>query len=289
MSPSPSFNCFSNSNLAEIAARVVEEFRVEDGVFEGANGADISESAKKDGVQEDGEFEFAPVTWENSEAHSTVSADEIFHDGKILPLYPTVNSNRAPMNTGSQKGANIGPPIRKLFAEERETSTATSSSSSSDVDELDGVPADTYCVWRPKTAEDGGWKRGSFPGSLSKKWKLKDFLQRSFSVGSRDGLVLSSPSNRGRSKGEEETIKETLVGRKNSRKEKGLVFLSPSNSGRKNVSNNVKRPPAAAGKPTPPPYNRDSGEKRRSYLPYRQHQVGFFAYMNGLGKNLHPF
>lgn len=299
MSPSPSFNSFSNSNLAEIAARVVEEFRVQDGVFagnfdefycqKGGNAADISESAKKDGGKEDGEFEFASVTWENPEAHSTVSADEIFHDGKILPVYPTVNCNRNSMNSGSQKGAKIGPPLRKLFAEERETFIATSSSSSSDVDELDGVPADTYCEWRPKEAEEGRWKRSSFPGSPSKKWKLKELLQRSFSVGRKDSLVLLPRSDIGRSKGEEETIKESPVGRRNSRKEEGLVLLSPSNGGRKNVSNNVKRPPAAPGKPTPPPYNRYSSEKRRSYLPYRQHQVGFFAYMNGLGKNLHPF
>nr|GMD89775.1 uncharacterized protein LOC109155132 isoform X1 [Ipomoea batatas] len=56
-------------------------------------------------------------------------------------------------------------PLRKLFTEECETQ---SSCSSSEADELDGVPAETYCIWRPKPVDDDQLflerckKRGAF-------------------------------------------------------------------------------------------------------------------------------
>nr|GLL44636.1 uncharacterized protein LOC109150784 [Ipomoea trifida] len=56
-------------------------------------------------------------------------------------------------------------PLRKLFTEECETQ---SSCSSSEADELDGVPVETYCIWRSKPVDDDQLflerckKRGAF-------------------------------------------------------------------------------------------------------------------------------
>ncbi|KAL0440912.1 UNVERIFIED_CONTAM: hypothetical protein Sradi_0030100 [Sesamum radiatum] len=148
------------------------------------------------------------------------------------------------------------------------TMTTTSSSSSSEADDLEGVPADTYCVWRPnEAAAEGRCKKSSSTGSHSKRWKFKDLLHRSHSDGSKDRFLLLSPSNSGRKKENVERVKATAG--------------SPQKP----------KPPAPPPPPPPPPklYNRDGGEKRRSYLPYRQDLVGFFANVNGLSKNLQPF
>ncbi|XP_057804581.1 uncharacterized protein LOC131019961 [Salvia miltiorrhiza] len=308
ISLSPSFNSYSNSKLAEIAARVVEEFGSqelydEDFYFEreensatrqseeGANpdfvknsveegDCEYVESERENRVDDDEEFEFAFVT-RDSELPSPISADEIFHNGQIRPVYPVFNrdlfleslefpreNRKDEKGDGREKAPTIRLPLRKLFNEERETTmtmTTTSSCSSSDADELDGVPTESYCVWRPKeAAEEGRCKKSSSTGSNSKRWKfrVKDLLNRSHSEGSKDDFVILSPSNSGRKKQNEDRGKVTPV------------------SGGK-----VK----SAAAPPLPPLPVYGGEKRRSYLPYRQDLVGLFANVNGLSKNLQPF
>ncbi|KAI3454499.1 hypothetical protein Pfo_011162 [Paulownia fortunei] len=306
ISLSPSFNSYSNSKLVEIAARVVEEFGSEEiydefyfereensatqrtqdeensGYVERGRGNSV---IPEEDADEDEEFEFAFVT-RDSELSSPISADEIFHNGQIRPVYPVFNRDlflgrmefhedgnekgNGVRDSGSEKGPTIRLPLRKLFNEERETTmtmTTTSSSSSSEADELDGVPVETYCVWRPKEAAEGRCKKNSSTGSNSKRWKFKDLLHRSHSDGSKDSFVFFSPGNSGRKKENREIVKATPLG-----------------------AGKVKS--AAAPPPPPPPpllYSRDGGEKRRSFLPYRQDLVGLFANVHGLSKNLQPF
>lgn len=308
ISISPSFNSYSNSKLAEIAARVVQEFASEDlyedefyfereensatprseegedsECVERGGDSEYVERDSEDSVEDaDGEadFEFAFVT-KDSELPSPISADEIFHNGQIRPVYPLFSRDLflESMDFGCKNGEGKGDskkvpttrlPLRKLFNEEREstmTATTTSSCSSSDADELDGIPEESYCVWRPKeaaaVAAEGRCKKSSSTGSNSKRWSFKDLLNRSHSDGSKDDFVILSPSNSGRKKQNENRGKVT-----------------PVSSGK------VK--PSAAP-PLPPVCNRDGGEKRRSYLPYRQDLVGFFGNVNGLSKNLQPF
>ncbi|KAK4427137.1 hypothetical protein Salat_1482600 [Sesamum alatum] len=294
VSLSPSFNSYSNTKLAEIAARVAGEFdpdelygefcfdRRRNSAVQRVDGGGISENRVAEGEEseDEEEFEFAFVTRE-SEMLSPISADEIFHDGKIRPVYPVFNrgvllggvgfGNENEKENGvrdsvSSKGPRVRLPLRKLFIEERETTVTTSSSSSSEADELDGVAAETYCVWRPKEAaeeEDGRCKNSGSAGSTSKRWKLRDLLHRSHSEGSKDSFVTLSHSSSGTKKENEKGGKET-----------------PASGGK------VK---PAVPPPPPPPYNRDGGEKQRSYLPYRQDIVGIFGNVNVLSKNLKPF
>lgn len=318
ISLSPSFNSYSNSKLAEIAARVVEEFGSQelygDEFYfereeitaarrsEGGADSDYVEREREkiragdEGVREpvrgegenqnrtDGEeeFEFAFVA-RDPELPSPISADEIFHNGQIRPVYPVFDrrlflasmefSRENRMERGEDKKVPaIRLPLRKLFSEERETAmtmATTSSCSSSDADDLDGVPADSYCVWRPEAAAaEGLRKKSNSTGSNSKRWRLKvkDLLHRSQSDGSKDDFSVLTPSNSGRKKQSEDRGKATPVSA-------------------------AKVKSAAAPPPLPPTlgYSRDGGEKRRTYLPYRQDLVGFFANVNGLSKNLQPF
>ncbi|KAL2515727.1 hypothetical protein Fot_29698 [Forsythia ovata] len=163
LSLSPSFNRYSNSKLVEIAARVVEEFRAEDhseGLYDefypeseeivlSAKSQEENQADSKNVEQndvdgdEDEDFEFAFVT-SDSEFSSSISADEIFYNGQIRPVFPIFNrdlllGNETGNSDSSPKAAPIRLPLRKLFND----SETSSSSSSSEVDDLDGVPAAT--------------------------------------------------------------------------------------------------------------------------------------------------
>ncbi|XP_031106037.1 uncharacterized protein LOC116010679 [Ipomoea triloba] len=239
---SPSTDRCSDNNLVEIAERVVEEFRAEQGeagsefsdgddTFSGMEsdetlvsgeasedgvGVEEEEEEKSSDVEEDFEFEFAFAPRET--AFSPISADEVFCNGQIRPIFPVHKRNLligeeeflngncnsvAVSNYGVDQRISSTPqpvkprlPLRKLFTEERET---LSSCSSSEADELDGVPAETYCVWRPKPADDqlspGRCKKSNSTGSgsgSSKRWKFRDLLYRSNSDGKDAFVFLTS-------------------------------------------------------------------------------------------------
>ncbi|KAG6386176.1 hypothetical protein SASPL_155067 [Salvia splendens] len=300
ISISPSFNSYSNTKLAEIAARVVDELAsqevyddefyfedisanrrseefansdfVKNSVEEGDSDYVETEGENQNRVDDD-EFEFAFVTTRDSDPPSPISADEIFHNGQIRPVYPVFNRDlfriEFPRENRNELGENVPTirlPLRKLFNEERETPmtmTTTSSGSSSDADELDGVPADSYCVWRPpnKAEAEARCKKSSSTGSNSKRWKfkVKDLLNRSRSEGSKDDFsVLNSSKKQSEDRGK----------------------VAPVSGG-----GTVK----SAAAPPLPPLPVHGGEKRRSYLPYKQDLVGLFANVNGFSKNLQPF
>ncbi|KAL2515754.1 hypothetical protein Fot_29725 [Forsythia ovata] len=277
LSLSPSFNRYSNSKLVEIAARVVEEFRAEDhseGLYDEfypeseeivlsaksqeENRAD-SKNVEQNDVDgdEDEDFEFAFVT-SDSEFSSSISADEIFYNGQIRPVFPIFNrdlllGNETGNSDSSPKAAPIRLPLRKLFND----SETSSSSSSSEVDDLDGVPASTYCTWRPKASEEeeaeGRCKKSSSTGSTKKRCTFKDLLHRSHSDGDHGPLVSLSPSKQ----------------KENEKIKKG-----------------VETPVVGGGKvKAVAQYARNGVDRRRSYLPYRKDLVGFFANVNGLSRN----
>ncbi|KAL2521802.1 hypothetical protein Fot_25725 [Forsythia ovata] len=131
-----------------------------------------------------------------------ILTDEIFCNGQIRPVFSiferdlllrNMNLKRENLgengtkNSGSSKGPSrtVRLPLRKLIIEERET---TSSDSSSEADELDGVPPETYCVWRQKASAEeavnaeaeGPCKKSNSTGS-SKRWRFKDLMNWSHS------------------------------------------------------------------------------------------------------------
>nr|GMC48289.1 uncharacterized protein LOC109149171 [Ipomoea batatas] len=139
----------NNSSLADIAARVVEEFRAEN---------------------ENDDDEFLYVGDLDAELSLISTADQIFYNGQIRPVFPIFNPNYWESATGTSSMCNsslsssgdeqqqqkvstppqtmIRLPLRKLLlSEDQET---PSSCSSSEADELEGIPEGMYCVWRPK-------------------------------------------------------------------------------------------------------------------------------------------
>ncbi|KAA8540820.1 hypothetical protein F0562_024783 [Nyssa sinensis] len=210
LSLSPSFNSYSSGKLAEIAARVVEEFRAEsesevDELF-AFKSEEVSSQEKLQGEEvkddneeeEDEDFEFAFAGREPDS--STISADEIFYNGQIRPMFPIFNrdlllgdsENENSVSSKPPTPSSVRCPLRKLFIEERDSPSC----SSSEADELDRIPSGTYCVWTPKaTAEQspGRCKKSNSTGS-SKRWKFRDLLHRSNSDG-KDTFVFLTPSN----------------------------------------------------------------------------------------------
>lgn len=121
---------------------------------------------------DDGEdFEFAFVSDPNADA-AVSAADDIFADGKILPIYPSpfFSSN---LNKGSSK------QLRNLFLEEveEEKNDPSSKSSSASADQLEGIPEGTYCVWTPKSSSSALKKSGSTgTSSSSLRVKIRDLV-----------------------------------------------------------------------------------------------------------------
>ncbi|OWM65447.1 uncharacterized protein LOC116215593 [Punica granatum] len=282
LSPSPSLTCYSSGNntLADIAARVVHELSLQDHGLEGdladpeelffhepqpelpllqlqhqqeeeeEEEVDDDEEVYHDG---DEEFEFSFVC--GVPESSPVSADEIFHNGQIRPMYeyslPATLSRPPLAHRRRQEAVNQGrprrPALRFLMGEDDprvgEPPEPGFSCSSSESDELEGVDPGTYCVWAPREASPGRdrCRKSSSTGSGSRRWKLKHLLlNRSNSDGRTDALAVPPPTTKG----------------------------ADGDCGK-------------VGGVT-------EGQGRRSYLPYRTDLVGFFSNVNGLSRNLHP-
>lgn len=239
------------------------------------------EEVEDEEVNKDDDFEFPSVCVQS------ISADEIFCNGQIRPVFPVFgrkdvffpggvgSCGDAKSNCSSSKASNPSSPIRvslrSLMREERDSVASCSSSESSD--ELDGVPAETYCAWTPRSAAEAPerWRKSGSTGS-SKRWKIRDLLlRRSNSDGRLPSVFLGNSSAR--------KLKDERVSAKATTTEKtsfGGGEVVPVTAAQEEDYGVAAA--ASAGK---------EGECRRSSG--RQDWVGFFTNVNGLSSNLHPF
>ncbi|GER36871.1 hypothetical protein STAS_13252 [Striga asiatica] len=193
----------------------------------------LAETAER--VAGDDDFEFSLVHQDG----------EVPIDGQIRTVFPVFNRDLLDSSESS-----VAVPLSRLFIEEDREPDCPPSCSSSEADELENVPAGTYCVWRPKMLSQ--CRKSKSTGSASRRWKFRDLLRRSKS----DGMG-------------------------------SFVFLTPNrNKEGKAVRSADHRPPASASASAHEPfYVRNKavkeGNKKKSYLPYRQELVGFFANVSG--------
>lgn len=321
LSPSsPSFSSYSSANLAEIAARVVEEFRQQEpedseDIFninwerpqeeeeEGRGGSNFdddvalfSQQKHEEEEEEEEEFEFAVVCNKKQEC-SSITADEIFFNGQIRPLYPLFNRDlllhdydqndaaapspapvASPTTTTTTGKSGNRLPLGKLMSEERETSVSCSCSSS-EADDLDNLPPGTYCVWTPKPSKESqspgrSCKKSHSTGS-SKRWKFRDLLYRSNSDG-KDTFVFFTPLVTGN----HHNKKTTAAARHRHHRRQDSQDYNKSSSG--SATGTGKAVNKAAVNKEHYVRNRSVKEedKKRSFLPYRQDLVGFFSNVN---------
>ena len=312
LSLSPSFNLYSpGTEYAEVAAQVNGDFNAklkleafgsefdepeneETEVFDekprDEPEVEVEEEEEEEG-EEDDEFSFACTNPDGS----PISADDIFVNGQIRPIFPIFNQdllfgdNYIGDSRSKEDSLALRPPLRKLFVEERDPSLP-SSSSASESDELEQVPSGTYCEWSGGKAVETSPELSKKCNStwFSKLWRFRDLVHRSNSDGKDAFVFLNHPS--ANAKPSNETAKKNdksvkkVSGVENNNKDNQNVKAKPkakakakttssSAHERHYVSNRAKR----------------EGDKRKSYLPYRQDLVGFFTNVNGLSRNVHPF
>ncbi|GJN15310.1 hypothetical protein PR202_gb02211 [Eleusine coracana subsp. coracana] len=239
------------------------------------------------------EFEF-PFVSRDSPAGTAAPADELFADGRIRPFYyPAFGHGAAAQPTHPSAAAppRVRGQLGRLFLEEsRErnsstSSTASTSSSDGGGGELESASPESYCLWTP-----GGSSSSSPRPSPPRK---------SGSTGSMARW---------------RRISELVVGRSHSDgKDKFMFFPAPQPS----KPNKPKDPAALSSnttkhhdKPKPSPAIRKQASPaeveaahrivygggvpgaspRRTFLPYREELVGFFANVNGVSRShQHPF
>ncbi|GJV50424.1 hypothetical protein Tco_1440636 [Tanacetum coccineum] len=173
---SPSFTSHSSNSLADVAARVISEYRQNnndyDHIFNFKNSnpqKHYNEDGNDNDNDNDEEFEFA-IAHENSSSSC--------HDDHILsPQYPlfdtslllTVDPNLLKLVTvdiNRTKSLVVRLPLIKLFNEDRDFVSSEAD------DDLEGLTPGTYCVWKPKTiSQEKCSSRNS-----SRRWKLRDVL-----------------------------------------------------------------------------------------------------------------
>ncbi|MFS7910758.1 hypothetical protein Hanom_Chr02g00109981 [Helianthus anomalus] len=215
---SPSFNInSSNDDIADIADRVVQQLRIENG-FENDYDFSFSDDDNNPNVitnesetrirgtqiqqDEQDEFEFPVISRDsNSNSNSSVSVSLLTDEDQISLQYPLFDqsllsqtdliakssdvADNSPVTEPEPEPKPVTSPrksLKKLFSEDYDAP----STSSSETDDLDGVTPGTYCEWKPKTERElprGKHKKSNSVSinNESKRWKVRDLLKRSYS------------------------------------------------------------------------------------------------------------
>ncbi|BFG26885.1 hypothetical protein CerSpe_131590 [Prunus speciosa] len=268
----PSFNSYSSSKLADVAAKVCQELDHLNLLDKSNNSAEQQEHDDHRNDDVDDDFEFV--------SFQSTGSQVFFDDNQIGPVFPVFNRD---LLLDKSQGDLAAAPNKAVAEEEEDDDddAALPSSSSSDVDELDAVPQGTYCVWKPKSAvaQDARGKckikSKSTGTSSSRRWSIRDLLRRSNSEsGSKDSFVFLTPLSSSSKKAAEEEPKEI---KKSSGSGSGPGPNKPKGSKAVSMAHEafyVRNKTVA----------KDGYNKRRSYLPYRQDLVGFFASVNAMSR-----
>ncbi|XP_064955743.1 uncharacterized protein LOC135607676 [Musa acuminata AAA Group] len=237
-----------------------------------------------DESEDDDDFEFAFVI-KDPDGGQDITADEIFSDGQIRPVYPVFGRallladddglsrrGRAAAELEEERATSaVRGTLRHLLIAEREENLGASSSSSSlAADELAGVPPGTYCVWAPRSAAltPTRCKKSRSTGSSSLRWRLRDLVVgRSHSDGKEKFVFLAAGEDNDKEKESRCRVtktEETGKGKEDKAK------------GKRGEATEVDIATAHRI------YYGRRGGARRSFLPYKQDLLGYFANVNGI-------
>ncbi|XP_010551573.1 PREDICTED: uncharacterized protein LOC104822146 [Tarenaya hassleriana] len=214
----------------------------------------LEESVKvhgeRDEEEEEEDFSFAFVQSDGS----PITAEEAFQNGLIRPVYPLFGQNPEYEQgdyvlVPEDQSLALRLPVRKVFVEDNAGGDRDEDEEST---AESSEPQGPFCSWSGKTVAEASPEscRKSNSTGFSRLWRFRDLLLRSSSDG-KDAFVFMSS---------EGAAKDGGRGKKEASAHEKLY-----------VRNRASREEA----------------RRRSYLPYKQ--VGFFANVNGLSRNIHPF
>ncbi|KAG4208534.1 hypothetical protein ERO13_A03G139100v2 [Gossypium hirsutum] len=228
--------------------------------------------------EEEEEFSFVCLNPDGS----PISADDLFQDGQIRPIFPLFNqdllyaaADDAFVSKSGEGDMAQRTPVRKLFVEDSPDATSSE-------------PAGPYCEWRGgRTVTEASPEscRKSNSTGFSKLWRFRDLKLRCSSDG-KDAFVFLSHHSSSSSSSSSSSVKTEKKNEKEEKKDK--VKVSEETPKVKKTQKSIKTASLSAHEKL---YVKNraqkEGDKRRSYLPYRQ--VGFFTNVNGLSRNVHPF
>lgn len=262
LSVCPSFDSYSSDKLVDTAAKVCREF--------GNLGLETSEE-----FHGNDDFEFVSIF---------NAGDRVSVNGQVGQVFPVFNRNVL-------LGGDLDRKPEDDHEDEESVAGKPSSSSSSEADELERVPPGTYCVWTPKRSvpeSPGQCKKSKSTGSSSKRWRLRDLLRRCNSDG-KDSFVFLTPLSG--SKKVEEKVAEKLNNKEKESSSSGADHKAVKKIAGGKVKAKGTTEKVATAHEVFYVRNRKLKEedKRRSYLPYRQGLVGFFANVNAMGRSFPPF
>jgi len=185
-----------------------------------------------------------------------LAAGGAFPDGRIGPVYPVFGRPRSPplQETEEDPGtATALVPLGQLLLEERGAGAPSGQPADDDGGGLDGVPAETYCLWSP----------GASP-ALRSRSPSPARCRKSGSTGS----VLR--------------WRHRVVGRSHSDGKEKFVFLD--------ASSHSERSAGGGGHDRTNRGRGGGGDGRKpTFLPYKQELVGFFANAGALRRSYLPF
>ncbi|KAK8655446.1 hypothetical protein V6N13_108021 [Hibiscus sabdariffa] len=289
---SPSFNNFSGIGFPDLAGEFSHDFglklklkdeelpnKEEEEKLNSQQRIEDEDEKKEQNEEEEVEIEIEMEEGEEEEEEEfsfvclspdvfSVSADDLFQDGQIRPIFPLFNQDLLFADIDgtvlkTEEGDVVLPPqVRKVFVE----------------DSTSSEPAGPYCEWRgAKTVEEASPDtcRKSNSTGFSKLWRFRDLKLRCNSDG-RNAFVLLShppPSSSSSVKSEKKANLKTISEKPKEKKTENRngKMASPSPHEKLYVKNRAQK----------------EGIKRRSYLPYKQ--VGFFTNVSGFSRNVHPY
>ncbi|OIW15248.1 hypothetical protein TanjilG_17568 [Lupinus angustifolius] len=194
-------------------------------------------------------------------------ADEIFGNGQILPMFPICGQSALHADTHKKRTLSPRPPLKKLFVEEHNHLSSM----------LDRKTEEPLYKWSEEmtilevVTSHERCKKSSSTGFSDQLRIMRDMKLRSNSEGD-DTFILMNPSSPAPPKQvKHNDLKDKNVTKKKTKKEEHKIEFS------------------AYEKHYRMSRTRKEGDKRRSFLPYKQVMVGFFAKTNIFSRNLHPF
>ncbi|KAF8716169.1 hypothetical protein HU200_026445 [Digitaria exilis] len=214
-----------------------------------------SSSSSHDDAEEDG-FTFAAVP--------RLPSSGALPDGRLAPLYyPVFGRPRSPpaVQEAEEEGdlftATVMVPLAQLLMEERGEPSASGQLEDEDDGGLDGVPAETYCLWSPGASPAAG-SRSSSPSPAR--------CRKSGSTGS----VLR--------------WRQRVMRRSHSDGKEKFVFLKESSAERSSGGHGWMMGSDRSGKG-----GGGGGDRKSTFLPYKQDLVGFFANAGAFRRSYLPF
>ncbi|KAK7250560.1 hypothetical protein RIF29_33074 [Crotalaria pallida] len=191
----------------------------------------------------------------------------MFYNGHIRTIFPNSNQSGLFVNTRKKETSSLFPPLKKLFVAQRNCNSSN----------LDYKLEEPYCKWPEKMilseveTSNVSCKKSNSTG-FSKQWRCrKDLNLRSNSEG-QDTFVFLNPSLWAPPK--QESLKDIKC--KNVPKNKTQEGNSKTTFSAYEKHYGMRR-------------MRKESDKRKSFLPYKQVLVGFFANADRFSRNLHPF